>query len=56
MHIVCYLPSRVRVMHAGRLEKHSVAHDGCLFVIHDQRLALIRELFSVHTQKKSLIS
>ena len=39
-------------MYAGCFEERPVAHDGGLFMIHAQREALVRELFSVHKQRK----
>ena len=44
--------SRFRVMYARTFELYPVDHYGGLFVIHAQRKALVRELFSVHKQRK----
>ena len=39
-------------MYAGRLEQRLVGHDGRLFMILAQSLAIVRELFTVYNQRK----
>jgi len=38
--------------YAGSLEERPVAHDGILFMIHAQSQAFLRELFTVHKERK----
>jgi len=39
-------------MYARRFEKRPVDNDGSIFMIHAKRWVLVREMFTVHKQRK----